>query len=346
MTNCARIPGNRPPHRSHGLSLIELMIAIALGLIVLAAVTTAFVSSSRARQEMEKSSQQIENGRYAMQVLFSDLQMAGYLGEFAPTVLASPASKPDPCSTTPADLKSAVPLHIQGYDNGAAPPGCISDVRAGTDIFVVRRASTCVAGSAGCAAVSPSGVYFQTTRCETELADPSIPDFVVSNIPGDFTLTAKNCTTPAALYQYLTRIYYVANNNRPGDGIPTLKRAELIESAFTVVPLAVGIEQLQVEYGIDTDNDGTPNAYSADPDTYAGCSGAACVENWRNAMTLQVHLIARNTESSAGFTDTRTYTLGRTAAGSGNVFGPFNDAVKRHAYNNTIRLNNPAGRRE
>ena len=43
-----------------GFSLIELMIAVTLGLIVLAALTTFFVQTSGNRQEMERSTRQIE----------------------------------------------------------------------------------------------------------------------------------------------------------------------------------------------------------------------------------------------------------------------------------------------
>ena len=46
----------------------------------------------------------------------------------------------------------------------------------------------------------------------------------------------------------------------------------------------------------------------------------------------------------AEMTDTKTYTLGRNAAGAANVVGPFNDGFKRHTYSALVRLNNPAGR--
>ena len=48
--------------------------------------------------------------------------------------------------------------------------------------------------------------------------------------------------------------------------------------------------------------------------------------------------------ATQGYTDTKTYTLGLTAAGAPNVVGPFNDSFKRHAYSTVARLNNPASR--
>src|SRR4051812_107713 len=93
-------------NRQYGVSLIELMIGVTLGLLIITGLTAVFVNSSRARAETEKTSQQIENGRYAAQLLIDELQLAGYYGEMKPTtvVAPTPATMPDPCSITTADL--------------------------------------------------------------------------------------------------------------------------------------------------------------------------------------------------------------------------------------------------
>jgi type IV pilus assembly protein PilW len=143
-------------------------------------------------------------------------------------------------------------------------------------------------------------------------------------------------------------VYFVANNNDPGDGIPTLKRAELgANGEFSVVPLVEGIENLQLEYGLDTDGDSMPDAVTADPGTYGGCAADPCyVANWLNAVTAKIHLLSRSTEATPRYRDTKTYPLGLQADGTELTVGPFNDGFKRHAYTETIRMNNPAGRRE
>ena len=82
----------------------------------------------------------------------------------------------------------------------------------------------------------------------------------------------------------MMHIYFIANNNDPGDGVPTLKRAELgTNGTFSIVPLVEGIENLQFEYGLDTNGDGMPDAVSADPGTYNGCAADPCyIANWLN----------------------------------------------------------------
>jgi type IV pilus assembly protein PilW len=331
-----------------GLTLIELMIALTLGMLVVSAVVAAFVNSSRTRDEVERTNQQIENGRYAMQVLGDDLRLAGYLAEFniAQAGLPAPAAKPDPCAFDLATLTASLPLHIQGYDNGAALT-CLSDVRPNTDILVVRRASTCVSGAANCATVA-GAPYFQASLCNsaTELGSANVNDqYRLDTNTASLDRHRKDCTTLAATRQYVTRIYFVANNDATGDGIPTLKRAELGAGGFSIVPIAEGIENLQLEHGIDTDNDGTPNAVTADPDTFNACAGIACVTNWLNVVSVRVNVLARTTSQSSG-TDSKTYTLGLQANGTANTVGPFNDRYKRHVFQTEVRLNNPAGRRE
>lgn len=344
--------------RQRGLSLVEMMIGLTLGLIVVAALTVLFVSNSRARQESEKTTQQIENGRYASQLLLDELHLAGYYGEFNPQSLADPSGVPDPSATDVPSLSAAVALPIQGYDGGAGLPAglqaLLTDLRNGTDVLVIRRTSTCVAGASGCdAANMASSSYFQTTLCTTQLGILTPRNqFLIGNSTALFTnsnpaitgganpppfLAAKDCLTPAALRTYYVRIYFVANNNNAGDGIPTLKMAELGAGVFNIVPLVEGIEQMQLEYGLDADGNGTPDSYTTSP---------VNVSEWRKVTAAKVHLLARNTQSTAGYTDARSYVLGLQVNGNPNTYGPFNDAYKRHVYTTMARLNNVAGRLE
>ena len=81
-----------------GISLVELMVAMVLGLILLLGVTTVALNASQSYGELNKASQQLENGRYAMQVLRDDVRHAGFYGEY--TALVTPVSLVDPCSVS------------------------------------------------------------------------------------------------------------------------------------------------------------------------------------------------------------------------------------------------------
>jgi type IV pilus assembly protein PilW len=349
----------RPVGASSGLTLIELMVSITIGLLILLGLTAIAVNNIRASDELERSNQQVENGRYAMQLLTDDLRNAGYFAEFNLGLMTAPAAKPDPCDTTLAGINAAIPLAIQGYDNGANAPSCISDVKANTDILVVRRVSTCAVGDAGCDALITNAPYFQASACgsTSELGATSgaysTNFYALDTTIGNLTRHKKDCTTIAPLYQYYTRIYYIANNDKASDGIPTLKRAEIgnvaAPSGFTTVSLVQGVDNLQIEYGLDNplSHTGSPAAYTADPDSYNSCSAATtptCAAYWQNVVAAKVHLLARNTTPSGGYSSTKTYVLGLNAAGNNIVVGPFSDNYKRHVYNSTVRINNTAGR--
>src|SRR5262249_62300030 len=110
----------------------------------------------------------------------------------------------------------------------------------------------------------------------------------------------KDCATAADLRRFVTRIYFIANNDNPGDGIPTLKRSELIgagapcavpgANCFSVVPLVGGIENMQLEYGLDTNAipDGAPDVFTADPDSYTGAGAAGVAGHLRNRAPARV----------------------------------------------------------
>jgi type IV pilus assembly protein PilW len=343
-------PSDPRKHHQAGFSLVELMVAVTIGLLLMAGLTGVFVNSSKSRAEVEKANRQIENGRYAVQLMTDDLRLAGFYGEFDPTVLTAPSTVQNPCLTAISDLTAALPLHVQGYDNGIdSTVTCLSDVRTGTDVLVVRHTSGCVAGSTDCDPVVAGIPYFQASLCSnaSELGSSNNSNFFAMDTDtASLTRRKRNCTTVADLRRYRTHIYFIANNDKSADGIPTLKRAELGADGFTIVPLVEGIENLQIEYGLDIDGNGTPEVYTADPSTYNACVGATCVSNWQSAVSVKLNLLARNTDESLGYTDSKTYTLGLKKDGTANSVGPFNDHRKRHAYEAVVRLNNPAGRRE
>ena len=254
-------------YRSRGFTLVELMVGLTVGLIVIAVVTTIFVNVSNNRRDMQRTGRQIENGRFAVQLLEDDIVNAGYFGEFDPRSVGPPAAKPDPCSTTVADMKNMLMMHIQGYAAAAAKPSCMSDVRSNTAAVAVRRVATCIAGDANCDTATIGQIYFQSTLCNAELSSvPISTQYVVAAQPSSaFSLHKHDCATPGSLRAYVMHIYFVANNNDPGDGIPTLKRAEIgTDGEFSIVPLVEGVEDLQLEYGLDTNGDSMPDATSAD----------------------------------------------------------------------------------
>lgn len=313
--------------RQDGLSLVEMMISLTIGLVLLAGITSLISRQSTTRVEMEKSSRQIENGRYAMQILNDDIEHAGFYGEYAPSSTTTYTVPADPCDTVVANLgwnaaTPAIAVPVRGYTAADATPSCVSNRLAGTAMLVVRRTA---APTVAAAAAVAGTAYLQVSRCNTD----TVP-FVLGT--GGFTLKQKDCATLAPLHKYIVRIYYVSTCSVCGtDTIPTLKMAEFIDGAQSVIPLVEGIENMQFDYGI---------AASATSSSAASYTTTPAAADWPNVVTVRVNLLARNNESTPGYTDTKTYTLG----GAGTV-AP-GGAYKRHLYSQLVRVVNVSGRRE
>jgi type IV pilus assembly protein PilW len=342
-----------------GMTLVELMVAMAIGLIISGAMVAIFVSSTKMKQEIDRMGEQIENGRVAMDWLSTDIGLAGFWGTLEYTGMPDPAL-PNICATNVDDLKAAAPVFIQGIGNVAAAPSCLSDVKPGTDIVVVRRASTCVEGDPACNVLGV-GPYFQVSNCTPpadkadgtsgvvalgdELGSPDpVNWYAVSNDPTTLTLHKRDCgnTTAhppdfpsppnyASIRRYVAHIYFIANNDRAGDGLPSLKMAELQGTTWVISTIASGIEQLHLEYGQDTSGDTVA-------DTYVAAPGA--VTAWRQMVSVKIHLLSRNSSPSPEYQNTsKTYALG------GETFGPFSDHIRRHEFSSLVGMRNPVGLR-
>ena len=162
---------------------------------------------------------------------------------------------------------------------------------------------------------------------------------LVGTSAADFTLRNEACdAVNDAVRRYVSRTYYIATCNDcagGGDGIPTLKRVELVNGELLTTSLAEGIENLQVEYGVDTDGDGRPDSFVV----ATGVTGVAPLV-WENVVSVRLHVLARNTQASQGYVDPRTYALGPAVSVTPA------DSFKRSLMSATVRLVNVGGRRE
>jgi len=61
-----------------GYTLQELLVAIPLGMLILAGVTTTFVSQSRSYHAQEQINEMQQNARAAMDIMVREIKMAGY----------------------------------------------------------------------------------------------------------------------------------------------------------------------------------------------------------------------------------------------------------------------------
>ena len=389
--------------KQHGLSIIELMIAMTIGLLLLAGLAVVFSNSSQSQRELQKSAQQIENGSYAMEAVTQDIHLAGYYGRYS--AYADGTALPDPCITgDAAALAGALSVPVQGFvaasqasrpDLSATTCGAATwlpnvNLYPGSDILVIRRAGTTPLRYPGdgllpAVASADTGVsndvYIQSDPATVEIqfgAGGTITSISKADGVTAAAIRQKNGNAES-IRKYHVHIYFVAPcsvpagagdvctgaNDDGGRPIPTLKRLELGvdgggNRTFNIVPISEGIEAFKIEYGIDnspnTANSSTGRIGDGAADVYIPniATAAPTVVDFANAVSAKVWLIARNTEPSAGYSDTKTYPVATSSAvlgagtvqGTGRVYGPYNDQFKRHSYFSGLRLTNLSARRE
>ncbi len=380
MNTLAMARNNVNTSRSqHGLSLVELMVSIAIGMILLIGLANLLANQNHSRDELNKSSRQIDNGRYAMNTMLYDIEHAGYYGGYvvqSTDTYANP--NPDPCAgwnlpqpwpTNP----NVLPPGIYGYiDPAQSPLSCVPTETAtsggyipGTTILVVRRMDTTQltpqsSGGPPTSGANPGDMFLQASHCYSEKTP------YVAATTG-FVLHQHDCKTLSPVNKYLVRIYYVSSCHQcsgpAADNIPTLMMLENNGSASNgqPIPIAEGIENLQFDFGIDApppNSTGAPVAYCPDPGSATGCVGTVSgTNNWLNVMSIRIYLLARNVDCTTGYTDPKTYNMGlanpsvNAAAAVTPGGAPFgtcfngNGGYKRHLFSATVRLQNPSQRR-
>jgi len=253
------------------------------------------------------------------------------------------ASRPDISSTSCGTLLANVNLAV------------------GSDIIVVRRGDTHTMAPADTATTNE--VYIQANSAQADIR------FGNGNTLAANGGTANNSTpatvfkkdlTPANVRKYEVHVYFVSpcsvgsgTNGKCASGddtIPTLKRLELKVDpsagslAMVIVPLVEGIDYLKAEWGIDnlptTINVSTQAVGDGIVDSYVAAPSDAQLSS---AVAAKIFVLARNTESTNGYVDDKTYTLGTVA---GTTTTATNDAFKRHAFANEVRFMNLGGRKE
>ncbi|MEP5568048.1 MAG: PilW family protein [Halioglobus sp.] len=335
--------------RAHGLGIIEVMIALALGAIILLGVTEIASRNSITRNEVESTGRQIESAIYALRTIESDLTSAGFWGETGEQ--SAGGTLPPACVGTDPDglteMTEALGYPVQGEDDLGGTPPCITSLKANTDFIAIRRVSSCALGPAECGSADDN-YHLQANACFV-LDDDTKPlpgEVSIAVDPNDLDYTQYNCTDSAPVYRFLSRIYYVSEYDEDGDGVVdhVLRRAELQGSegsaAYEITGLVEGVELLKFVYGIDSDGDGMVDVEKPNPSDPSGPSGI----EWSDVVMVRIHMVVRNLEPSPGYLDDRDYKVGG-ADYDATDFDAFKNH-KRQLYTRTVSLRNVAGRRE
>lgn len=289
-----------------GMSLVELMVAITVGLILTAGVIQLFVTNKHAYRLQEGMLDMQENARYSLQTLSYDLRMAGHWGGVESDAVTFTSSTSD-CL---GKLIGSKLLGISGYEGGSSAPtptGCISndDYVANSDVLVIRYAaidnrvatsdlssndnsdSYFIGSIAGFSGVLDDGNGLSSAESSGgKLHDGTSVMDGVYNYP---FFTAAYFIRPCSVKSGST----CSATDDDGSPSPTLTRLVLRGDSLIQEPLAQGIEQMQIEYGLG--KNGNVEEYKDADDMNS--------TDWDNVSTVRIALVARASNKDYAYTD-------------------------------------------
>lgn len=338
--------------RQSGLSLIELMIAMVIGLMLLGGTISLFMTNKRIYNEQDEMGRLQENARFAMQMLIEDIRMAGYVG--CSDDIDEVANHVN--GMTDDDQLLSFSNAVEGIDEAdpATPANTpwepsnsvdqVLDMVAGTDAISIRY-------------MDPTGIQISSPmpNVSAELKVTTVGDLQIGDIialsdcemadimqltqvqsasshlqhnaggaltPGNATQTLqKKYNTDASVMRFVARRYFIGTGTNGG---PSLFRLENQDAA--ALELIEGVENMEILYGEDTVGNDTI------AETYVD---ASAVTNWDNVVSARISLMFRTVDEN--FTNpinTKTYDM------VGVNYDPTDDRHRRRVVTNTIQIRN------
>ena len=350
------------PRKVCGMSMVELLVALAIGSFLMWGAITVYSRSRTTYQVSEQVSRLQENARYAVSVIEPDIRLANMWGLMNdPTVVtgtALPTQSASPLSgtTTACGTNFALNLTeiIRGDNNAytlgpSRASGCNAynnNPQPGADTITVRR----------------------VTEAATAATNNTLQLYATRS--GSFSQVFKNGVAPGALgpnaeiHDVVVDTYYIDKDSVGRAGIPALRRISMISGpAFSDQEVISGVEDMQVQFGVDLGRDADNNGVVDDvdnngvPDSYTGIASQYVNPNAvpANALIVSVRiwLLIRSETAEQGFTDGKTYEYGDRAlangttttlvtAGARKAYKP-GDRFRRLLVSRTVQLRNTIG---
>jgi type IV pilus assembly protein PilW len=322
---------NTTKHFARGVSLVELMVALVIGALLIAGAVTVFLQSRNTYRANDSVSRMQEAGRYALDVIAPDVRLAGFWGltnrpmswtSTAAAVLRDCGANFATTIGTPIEGRDAIATSGSGYNLTAGCP--VATLTGGktltpvtwSDVLIVRR-------------VSADQAPLENKRLQVQSNRESLVLFSDGVRPAGYTAAPQSET-----HNLIADVYYIGETTPAVNNVRqfALRRQTLIAGAAQpemrddeIMP---GIQDMQVQFGLDTNGDGTVERY-VNPGT-ALPAGASIA-------TVQLWLLVVADEIEVGFADTnRAYTY----ANATQTAAVFHDNRRRLLVTKTIQIRN------
>jgi len=315
-----------------GFTLLELMIAGAIGSFLIAGVFTVFSNGRQTQGMVEAQTQLIDDSRFAMRTLNYDLRHAGLWGK------TNKYSNIGGAKDVTQDQTPVDPMPVMGPIGGDCDVDWYRDLKQS---FYVKDNSNPYAASC-----IPNGEYrLNTDVLVTKYAPPTpVADgdlgtgvvYVYANhfegalfigpTPQDYKKGKKDEPENFVLRNraYFVNEFTYAN----GDGYPSLHRVELMAGPeLTNTMLIPGVEDFQVQLGIDDTGDRSVNRY-------VDASYSDDNPELKKVISVQYWLMLRSRDKELKGTETQSLSM----AGRAPVV--YSDGYRRVVVSSVVKLQN------
>lgn len=351
MPRTHRYTAPRAPSRIQGLTLVELMIALTVGLILIGITVSVFMSMRASYGFQDGLSRVQENGRFATLTLSRELRVAGYqlcpqatnikdwvnpvgAGYLNSIYGGQPVVGWEAAGTSMDDDYTIGTNTNWGSSFPEALPPQVTSPTVGSDVIVIKteipldlsisnvnnsainfpdatglgKGAVVTALQQDCAAgdrwMNPNAATATSLQLSnTNNVDPGNSLADICDFGPNLGASNRYCsalTNNAYIVQNRARAYYIRDNPA---GEPSLYFVELDGSPSpTPVELVQGVENMQILYGEDTDDDRTVDVFR-EADTVGG---------WGQVVSVRIALLLRNDSFTQTETDLRAYDIAHT----------------------------------
>ncbi len=291
-------------HRQHGFSLIELMIGMVLALVLAAVIVTVFSRASKTSSVTQTINEIQEQGRVALDMMQQDVRLAGYIGCNSNRLLESGGLVN--VTTVPTSYLNDIDQYLMGHEGtGAAfDPAASAGLATAnpaplldSDAITVRiplaepaaLSGTMANGSAVIPLFSIAGFAVGQRAVIGDCAQSTA--FYVTGLAGGLEHVAgaglnasadfgRAYGPDAMVAPYTTVTYYIA-----GNGVGTNRSLfRRVGDAAVSEEVAEGVEEFQLQYGLDTDGDIFADLFVPADD----------VADWTQVVSVRASLLMRS----------------------------------------------------
>ena len=327
--------------RQRGVTLVEMMVALAIGLLVTVAMLKVYVDASRMYRFNEGLARVQENGRFALEFIRRDARVAGFWGcnSDAPLPPGIATGSNAYIDVDAGDIAGTSDDGLNGADSvtfrSATGSGALVTAdMSGTDgTITVDSASALATGTAALISDCENGDLFQIT---------GISGTVLAHGAGASANVSPNLnkayTAGARVYEARQATFCIGPGADPAQ--PALRRLVNPSPGQTCASngdeLLEGVENMQIEYGEDTDadadganGDGTANRYvTFDVDDEFDSD---------RIVSVRISVLARSINNNLT-TEPSPYTFNGITVTPGST-----DKYLRKVFTTTVTLRNKAG---